>query len=276
VTIAPGATPGSLPPLEPGLTRERRELMGTVATITLREADAPRAQAAVGAAFERLHEIDRRFSPYKEESDISRISRSELTVPDAHREVATVLEACEALRVESGGRFSAWGFRADGRLDPSGYVKGWAIGEAAEILRAAGVSDFILDVGGDAYAAGGPDPTRGWGIGIVDPSDSAAVVAPLAVRDRGVATSGLAERGTHVIDARDGTAATEWASITVVHPSIARADAVATIALLMGEDALHWIDRDLDAAAFAVHRDGRLAWTPRMERYLAGVMTASR
>lgn len=262
--------------LEPGLHRVTRELMGTVATITLREADTSRAGSAVAAAFARLHDIDRRFSPYKEESEISRIGRGELTVSDAHPEVAFVLNACEALRVESEGRFSAWGFRADGRLDPSGYVKGWAIGEAVGIMQAAGVHDFILDVGGDAYASGGPTADRGWGMGIVDPSDRGAIVAPLVVRDRGVATSGIAERGEHVIDARDGRAATEWASITVVHPSIARADAAATIALLMGEEALQWIDRDPDAAAFAVHRDGRLAWTPRMEQHLVGSLSTSR
>jgi thiamine biosynthesis lipoprotein len=250
--------------------------MGTVATITLRNADAARGEVAVAAAFERLHEIDERFSPYKEASEISRIGRGELTVPDAHREVATVLAACEDLRVESGGRFSAWGFRADGKLDPSGYVKGWAIGEAAAILRAAGVADFVLDVGGDAFASGGPESGRGWGIGIVDPSDRRSIVAPLVVRDRGVATSGIAERGEHVIDDRDGRPATEWASITVIHPSIARADAAATIGLLMGEDALEWIDRDRDAAVFAVHRDGRLAWTSRMESYLAGQLPATR
>lgn len=262
--------------LEPGLHREWRELMGTVATVTLRDEDEARGKVAVAAAFTRLHEIDDRFSPYKESSEISRISRGELTVPDAHREVAAVLSVCEELRVESGGRFSAWGFRADGRLDPSGYVKGWAIGEAAAIMRAANLDDFILDIGGDAFAAGGPERGRGWGIGIVDPSDRSAIIAPLIVRDRGVATSGIAERGEHVIDARDGTAATEWSSITVVHPSIARADAIATIGLLMGEEALHWIDRDPDAAAFAVHRDGRLAWTPRMEPYLAGEVSTSR
>lgn len=263
-------------PLEPGVQRERRELMGTVATITLRDAEAAHASDAVRAAFERLHEIDARFSPYRAESEISRIGRGELAVSDAHPEVASVLAACEELRIESDGRFSAWGFRADGRLDPSGYVKGWAIEEGAAILRAAHLRDFILDIGGDAYASGGPDDGRGWGIGIVDPADRSAIVAPLVVRDRGVATSGVAERGAHVIDARSGAPAVEWASITVVHPSIARADAVATIGLLMGDDALHWIDRDADAAAFAVHRDGRLAWTPRMESYLAGALSTSR
>jgi thiamine biosynthesis lipoprotein len=263
-------------PLEPGLHRERRELMGTVATITLRDADATHARGAIEAALSRLHEIDARFSPYKETSEISRIGRGALTVADAHPEVAQVLAACETLRVESGGRFSAWGFRADGRLDPSGYVKGWAIEQAASMMRAAGLDDFIVDIGGDAYAAGGPVEGRGWGIGIVDPSDRNAVVAPLVVRDCGVATSGIAERGAHVIDARSGAPATEWASITVVHPSIARADAVATIGLLMGAEALQWIDCDPDAAALAVHRDGRLAWTPRMERYLAGALSTSR
>ena len=262
--------------LEPSLQRATRELMGTVATITIPDTDAALAQPLVDAAFERLHEIDRRFSPYKSESEISRIGRGDLAVGDAHPEVAAVLRACEELRVESEGRFSAWGFRADGRLDPSGYVKGWAIGEAVQVLHAGHLRNFIVDVGGDAYAAGGPSSDRDWGMGIVDPFDRAAIVAPLLVRDRGVATSGTAERGEHVIDARDGTPATEWASITVVHPSIARADAVATIALLMGEAALQWVDRDADAAAFAVHRDGRLAWTPRMERYLAGSLTTSR
>jgi thiamine biosynthesis lipoprotein len=263
-------------PLETGLRREWRELMGTVATITLRDEDAERGRGAVEAAFARLHAIDERFSPYKAVSEISRIGRGELRVDDAHPEVATVLAACEALRVESDGRFSAWGFRADGRLDPSGYVKGWAIGEAAAIMRAAHLDDFIVDVGGDAYAAGGPEGGRGWGVGIVDPADRRAIVGPLVVRDRGVATSGVAERGDHVVDARNRAAVTEWASITVVHPSIVRADAVATIGLLMGEDALAWIDRDPDAAVFAVHRDGRLAWTSRMEIYLTGEVSASR
>ena len=77
-------------PLEAGLHRAHRELMGTVATITVREVEADGAQVAIRAAFERLHQIDRRFSPYLEASEISRIGRGELTVPDAHPEVTTV------------------------------------------------------------------------------------------------------------------------------------------------------------------------------------------
>ena len=256
---------------ETGLTRFSRELMGTVASIAVPERSVH--QEAVEAAFARLHDIDARFSPYIPESEISRIGRGDLQIGDAHPEVATVLQACEALRVESDGRFSAWGFRTDGRLDPSGYVKGWAIDEAAAVLHEGGLTSFVLSVGGDLYAAGAPDaasPARGWGVGVVDPADAAAIVAPLSVRDRAVATSGLAERGAHIIDARSGAAAITWRSLTVVHPSAARADAAATIGILMGDDALAWIDRDPAAAALGVYHDGRLAWTPRMDQYLAG------
>lgn len=254
-----------------GLSRHSRELMGTVASIAVPEG-LPHHDA-VEAAFARLHEIDARFSPYLADSEISRIGRGELEVGAAHPEVAEVLRACEALRVESGGRFSAWEFRADGRLDPSGYVKGWAIDEAATLLRTGGLTDFVVSIGGDLYAAGRPDVTSaglGWGVGIVDPADSSEIVAPLTVRDRAVATSGLAERGAHIVDARTGIAALIWRSLTVVHPSATRADAAATIGILMGEDALSWIDRDPDAAALGVTHDGRLTWSPRMVQYLAG------
>ncbi len=258
---------------EAGVVRFSRELMGTVASIAV-PAHALRREA-VEAAFERLHEIDARFSPYLPNSEISRIGRGDIEVGAAHPEVVAVLQACEALRVESEGRFSAWGFRADGRLDPSGYVKGWAIDEAASSLRTGGISSFVVSVGGDLYAAGSSGAgeeshARGWGVGVVDPANARAIVAPLRVRDLAVATSGLAERGAHIIDARSGTAARAWRSLTVVHPSAARADAAATIGILMGDEALAWIDRDPDAAAFGVYHDGRLAWTPRMDQHLAG------
>ena len=273
VEVGAAATAGAT--VEARLSRHSRALMGTVASIAVSERAASQdvIEAAVEAAFARMHQIDARFSPYLADSEVSRIGRGELEVGAAHPEVAAVLQACEALRVESGGRFSAWGFRADGRLDPSGYVKGWAIDEAATLLRAGGVTEFVVSIGGDLYAAGVPDAAtaaRGWGVGIVDPENSAAIVAPLTVRDRAVATSGLAERGAHIVDARTGTAALTWRSLTVVHPSAARADAAATIGILMGDDALSWIDRDPDAAALGVTHDGRLTWTPRMDQYLAG------
>ena len=273
--VTAGATVTAGAAVEAGLSRHSRALMGTVASIALPERAASQdvIEAAVEAAFARLHQIDARFSPYIAHSEISRIGRGELEVGAAHPEVAAVLQGCEALRVESGGRFSAWGFRADGRLDPSGYVKGWAIDEVATLLRAGGVPEFVVSIGGDLYAAGVPDAAtaaRGWGVGIVDPANSAAIVAPLTVRDRAVATSGLAERGAHIVDARTGAAALTWRSLTVVHPSAARADAAATVGILMGDDALSWIDRDPNAAALGVTHDGRLTWTPRMDQYLAG------
>ena len=107
----PAVTAGAA--VEAGLSRHSRALMGTVASIALPERAARQdvTEAAVEAAFARLHQIDARFSPYLADSEISRIGRGELEVGAAHPEVAAVLQACEALRVESDGRFSAWGFR---------------------------------------------------------------------------------------------------------------------------------------------------------------------
>ena len=48
-----------------------------------------------------------------------------------------VLALAEQLRFDSQGHFDVRGHRADGGLDPSGVVKGWAVEEAAWILDAA-------------------------------------------------------------------------------------------------------------------------------------------
>ena len=59
------------------------------------------------------------------------------------------------------------------------------------------------------------------------------------VTDAAVATSGRYERGDHVLDPRTGLPATGLASVTVVGPDLAIADAYATAAVVLGPDARH-------------------------------------
>ncbi|MFC5663804.1 FAD:protein FMN transferase [Kitasatospora misakiensis] len=237
--------------------------MGTVFSFTVRD-PGPRTAAAVERAVARLHEIDAVFSTYRQDSDISRLARGETTVEDCHPDVAEVLARCEETAGQTDGWFSA---RPAERLDPSGWVKGWAVEEACRVLRAAGSREHCVSGGGDVQLAGGP-----WRVGVAHPLRPGAFAAVLAGSDLAVATSGTAERGAHVIDPFTGHPAVALVSLTLVaDPGIglARADAWATAVFAMGpEHGLAWAERQPGVEALAVLPDGSQLRTGGLARHL--------
>jgi thiamine biosynthesis lipoprotein len=218
-----------------------------------------------------LHAVDARFSTYKPDSEISRLMRGELAEADASPDVRHVIAACEHLAIVTGGAFDARRHRADGRLDPSGFVKGWAIEEAAWRIDEAGGRNYWINAGGDIVARGEAAPGRPWRVGIRHPDEAHRVASVLAVSDRAVATSGDYERGEHITDPRTGRAAAGLRSVTVVGPRLAFTDAYATAVYAMGLNGLTWLVNDGradDYAAYAITDDGRAVWTEGMDRYL--------
>jgi hypothetical protein len=127
------------------------------------------------------------------------------------------------------------------------------------MLRAVGATAFCINGGGDVYVAGQPEPGRAWAVGVADPADRTRALAVVPGRDLAVATSGPAERGTHVINPFTGRPATGLISVTVTGPSLTWADAYATAAIAMGESARGWLDRLPGYEAMAVRPDGS-AW----------------
>jgi thiamine biosynthesis lipoprotein len=236
-------------------------VMGTTVSIDVR--DAHIAAAALDSAIARLREHEARFTTYRDDSEISRIARGELRIPEAHPDVREVLDACAVLRAESGGAFDAW---RGGELDPSGYVKGWAAERAADVLRAAGATCFAMNVGGDVICAGEAAPGTPWRIGVRHPAEPGRMALLLGLRGGAVATSGSYERGDHVVDARTGRAAHAWRSVTVVAPDLATADAIATAALAMGEPGPEWAARRAGCDVAAIGTGDRLFTTAGLER----------
>jgi len=167
-----------------------------------------------------LRWVDATFSTYRADSQISRLDRGELD--DPHPAVRAVLARCEELRVETGGYFD---IRAGGRLDPSGYVKGWAVQRAAAFGR----GRFLIDAGGDVVLRGT------WRVGIRHPHERDKLAAAITVADCAVATSGAYERGPHVLDPFTGRPATGLSSVTVVGRDLGTADAYATAAFAAGD-----------------------------------------
>jgi thiamine biosynthesis lipoprotein len=209
--------------------------------------------SAVGEVFAWFRWVDDTFSTYKPESEISRIARGELSVADAHPDVAWVLERCEQLRRETNGYFDAY---ASGTLDPSGLVKGWAVDRAAGLLG----GGYVINAGGDIRVRG-----RERRVGIQHPTERNAVAKVLEARDLAIATSGEYLRGKHVVDPHTGRPPEGILSVTVTGPELANADAYATAAFAMGARvAPHWLARLRGYESLIILNDERVLSTPSL------------
>ncbi|MGA5203925.1 FAD:protein FMN transferase [Streptomyces variegatus] len=203
----------------------------------------------VDALFAWLREVDARFSPFRADSEVSRLDRGE--VPDPGPDLREVLALCEEYRIATDGAFDV---RLPGRgLDPCAVVKGWSVQRGAELLRAAGARRFCLNAGGDVIASGGP-----WRVGVRHPEHPDRLCAVLDLTDRAVATSARYERGDHILDGRTGRPATGLLSMTVVAPTLTEADTVATAAFALGVDGVAWAAARDDCEVFAVDAGRRV------------------
>jgi len=235
-------------------------VMGTVVTIDVR---APFVDPdALEAAVAWFHDVDRRFSPFRADSEVTRVGTGELALDDASPDVRAMFTLADEVRDRSGGAFDPRGHRPDGRPDPTGVVKGWAVDEAVALLRLAGARNLQLVAGGDLVAAGEPEPGEPWRIGIRHPDRTDRVAGVLRVRGMAVATSGHYERGDHIRDGRTGKVATGLRSVTVVGPTLALADAFATAVFAMGEPGIAWVARQAGFGAVGITEADRVISTP--------------
>jgi FAD:protein FMN transferase len=122
-------------------------------------------------------------------------------------------------------------------LDLGGIAKGYAVDRAVAVLRDWGVTDALVNAGGDLYAMGSSAEGDPWKVGIRSPSDPSRLAGTIELTDRAVATSGDYEqyfdhagrRYHHLLD--PATAApreTAAHSLTVAAESCMAADAAAT------------------------------------------------
>lgn len=132
-------------------------------------------------------------------------------------------------------------------VDLSGWAKGYAVDEIARLLDANGLENYLIEIGGEIRVNGHNSENRKWAIAVEAPSTSERIPhAVLRVTDTSVATSGdyrnyFAYDGahySHTIDTRTGRPVMhDLAAVTVVNPSTAYADAMATALLVLGPEA---------------------------------------
>ncbi len=243
------------------LVSETRLMWDMPITVAIVE---PRAVAGLAAApglsiarvFDYFEHVDEVFSTYRPDSEISRINQGALAPADAGLEMRSVFGLAQEMRWATNGYFD---IERDGKIDPLGLVKGWAISNAAAMLRDAGCENFYVEAGGDFQAVGRNAEGRPWRVGIRNPFDVAQIVKVLAVTDRGVATSGTYIRGEHIYNpVTGGMPDPEIVSITVVGPDIYEADCFATAAFAMGRKGIAFIESLEGFEGYMIDR-GRLA-----------------
>lgn len=238
------------------------EVMGTVVSIAVhRGRCAPGAvAAAVQAACARLHELDAIFTTYDEKSPMSRVRSGALLLKDAPPVIRDVFELCEQARWMTHGWFDPWSM--PGGVDPTGFVKGWAVEQAARLIGDSPVSGAIVDCGGDVALVGSSPDGGPWRIGIQHPWRRSALACVIEVGVGAVATSGAYARATHLVSPCGFPSSPGVASASIIGDSLGFADAFATAIAVGGPDAVRSVSEVPGYHAYWIESDGTESSTP--------------
>ncbi len=132
-------------------------------------------------------------------------------------------------------------------VDLSAIAKGFAVDEVAQLLERRGLTDYLIEIGGELRVQGRNPQGKPWRVAVESPIPGERQVhGILSLESGSVATSGdyrnffthEGQRFSHTIDPRTGYPVTHsMVSVTVVDASAMRADALATALLVMGPEA---------------------------------------
>jgi len=156
----------------------------------------------------------------------------------------------------------------DSTLDLGATAKALAADRAASLISRRLGCGALVSLGGDVAVAGAP-PVGGFVIGIADTCTSTSASCAVAISSGGLATSGVGVRQWrlgdelvhHIVDPSTGLPASPfWRTVTVTAATCVQANAASTAAIVLGEEALSWLqERRLPARL--VHVDGTVAHT---------------
>jgi len=186
------------------------------------------------------------------------------TSPPSSSEVRELLDLVDAGAVEIAPR--AIRLRKEGMgITLDGIAKGYVVDRVVETLKTHGLTDFLVNAGGDIRSEGSREDGGPWRVAVQDPGKSGAFPDVIALSGMAVATSGsyeiyldAAQTHHHILDSRDGQSPRGSQSVSVVAPTAMEADALATSVFLMEPSrGTAFIDSIPECACLIVDRQGR-------------------
>jgi FAD:protein FMN transferase len=170
--------------------------------------------------------------------------------------------------------------RAGMRLGLGGIAKGYAVDRAAAVLRGRGLTDFMVQAGGDLFVSG-QKGSANWQVGVRDPRGGPRdVVARMPIKDQAFSTAGDYERSFilggrryhHIIDPTTGYPATASRGVTILAPDAFLADALDDAVFILGpKKGLALCAQFPGAAAVIVDAKNKIWMSPSLEGRLTVV-----
>lgn len=234
--------------------------------VTVEICDSGASQSDIDKVFDYFVAIDNQYSTFKPDSEISRYNQKKLTYDQLSGDLKLVLKLCDDTKIDTQGYFDIR--RPDGTLDPSGLVKGWAIFNAANLIKSWGFQNYYVDAGGDIQVNGLNSQNKPWTIGIRNPQNRDQNVKIISIGNQGVATSGTYIRGQHVYDPFNPQPITDIVSLTVIGPNIYEADRFATAAFAMREQGLNFIATLRGFEGYSINSHGIATFTAGFTRHV--------
>jgi len=142
-------------------------------------------------------------------------------------------------------------------------AKGYIVDAGVAALKQFGFTNVLVEAGGD-LRADGQGAVGPWKIGVQSPRpEQLQLDTRFNLRDQAMATSGDYQQffvpnftQHHILDPRQGHSPSELASATVIAPTAALADALATTLMVLGpRDGLSLIEQMPDCYAYLVTKD---------------------
>ena len=220
-------------------------------------------RVAADEAQQFLLKIDRLFSTYRSDSQVSEIRAGQLDIAGADPLVKEVWDSCLLARELTDGAFDPW--KVDGGFDPSGFVKGWAADKCGDIFDNYEIENSLVNAAGDISVRGGllaDGVARPWPLQIRNPEKFDEVVKDVPLHEGAIATSGVGEKGSHIRDPFTGLIAIGALSATVIGPDGGLAEALATALVVAGKDGAGWFNKPelADYSAFVIDRHSDTSW----------------
>ena len=182
-----------------------------------------------------LQNVEEKFSPFLSESLVSRHTDigEELQDDFFDIEYQEVYSRSIIAKKETHGLFDPF---FDGKYNPTGFVKGWAIENAFMKYIKPLIDNNILEAGalngaGDMQVVTRLDSNFSWKIGIENPEDKEKIIAKYSIRNGAVATSGLSKKGQHIKSDND----INHIQVTVVGTYLSDVDVLAPAGVVANE-----------------------------------------